>query len=96
MPIKHLIIAGGGPIGLQFFGALEHLNKEGFWKLEDIETIYATSIGTMLSVFISLNYDWETLKTYIVGRPWNDVFKLNGKQIFDAFYNKGLFFKKGI
>ena len=94
MPIKHLIIAGGGPIGLQFFGALEHLNKEGFWKLEDIETIYATSIGTMLSVFISLNYDWETLKTYIVGRPWNDVFKLNGKQIFDAFYNKGLFSKK--
>jgi predicted acylesterase/phospholipase RssA len=94
MPIKHLIIAGGGPIGLQFFGVLEHLNKEGFWKLEDIETIYATSIGTMISVFISLNYDWETLKTYIVGRPWNDVFKLNGKQIFDAFYNKGLFSKK--
>ena len=54
MTIKHLVIAGGGPIGFQFLGALEHLNEKGFWKLEDIESIYATSIGTFLAVFICL------------------------------------------
>ena len=94
MPIKHLVIAGGGPIGFQFLGALEHLNEEGFWKLEDIESIYATSIGTFLAAFICLKYDWETLNTYLIDRPWHDAFKLNGKQIFDAFYNKGLYDKK--
>ena len=94
MPIKHLVIAGGGPIGLQFLGALEHLNEEGFWKLEDIESIYATSIGTFIGAFICLKYDWPTINTYIIERPWHDVFKLNGKQIFDAFYYKGLYNKK--
>lgn len=94
MPIKHLVIAGGGPIGLQFLGALEHLNEEGFWKFEDIESIYATSIGTFLGAFICLKYDWSTINTYIINRPWHDVFKLNGKQIFDAFYQKGLYDKK--
>lgn len=96
MPIKHLVIAGGGPIGLQFLGALEYLNEKDFWKIEDIETIYATSIGTFLATFICLKYDWETINTYVIERPWHDVFKLNGKQIFDAFYNKGLFDKKVI
>jgi predicted acylesterase/phospholipase RssA len=94
MPIKHLVIAGGGPIGLQFLGVLEHLNEQNFWKLEDIESIYATSIGTIIATFICLKYDWPTINTYVIDRPWNDVFKLNGKQIFDAFYNKGLYDKK--
>ena len=94
MPIKHLVIAGGGPIGLQFLGALEYLNEQKFWKIEDIESIYATSIGTFIGAFICLKYDWITLNTYIIDRPWHDAFKLNGKQIFDAFYNKGLYDKK--
>jgi len=94
MTIKHLVIAGGGPIGLQFLGALEHLNEEQFWKIEEIESIYATSIGTVIGAFLCLNYDWPTLNKYIIERPWHDAFTLHGKQIFDAFYNKGLFDKK--
>ena len=96
MPIKHLVIAGGGPIGLQFLGALEHLNEEGFWNFEEIESIYATSIGTFLGAIICLKYDWSTLNKYIIERTWHDAFKLNGKQILDAFYNKGLYDKKVI
>jgi predicted acylesterase/phospholipase RssA len=94
MPIKHLVIAGGGPIGLQFLGALEHLNEHHFWEFENIESIYATSIGTFIAAFICLKYDWITLNTYIIDRPWHDAFNLKGKQIFDAFYNKGLYDKK--
>ena len=88
MPIKHLVIAGGGPIGLQFLGALEHLNEQRFWNFEEIESIYATSIGTFLGAIICLKYDWSTLNKYIIERPWHDAFKLNGKQILDAFYSK--------
>lgn len=94
MPIKHLVVSGGGPLGLRYLGALEKLEKEGFWKFNDIESIYGTSIGSIIGALICLNYDWETLNRYIIKRPWHDVFKINAKQIFESYYNKGLFDKK--
>ena len=94
MPIKHLVISGGGPLGLRYLGALEKLEQENFWKLDDIESIYGTSIGSIIGAFICLKYDWETLNKYIIERPWHDAFKVNAKQIFDSYYNKGLFDKK--
>jgi len=94
MPIKHLVISGGGPLGLRYLGALEKLEQEEFWKLDDIESIYGTSIGSIIGAFICLKYDWETLNKYIIERPWHDAFKVNAKQIFDSYYNKGLFDKK--
>lgn len=94
MTINHLVISGGGPLGLRYLGALEKLEKEGIWKLENIKSIYGTSIGSIIGAFICLNYDWETLNTYIIERPWQDAFKVTAKQIFNSYYNKGLFDKK--
>jgi predicted acylesterase/phospholipase RssA len=94
MTIKHLVISGGGPLGLRYLGALEHLEQKDFWKLDNIESIYGTSVGAIIGAFICLNYDWETLNKYIIERPWHDAFKVNPKQIFDSYYNKGLFDKK--
>ena len=93
MTIKHLVISGGGPLGLRFLGALEHLEENNIWKLENIESIYATSIGSIIAVFICLAFDWDTLNKYIIERPWKDAFKVNFKQIFQAYGNKGLFDK---
>lgn len=94
MTIKHLVISGGGPLGLRYLGALEHLEKEHFWNFNNIESIYGTSIGSVIGAFICLNYDWDTLNKYIIERPWHDAFKVSAKQIFDSYYNKGLFDKK--
>ena len=94
MPIKHLVISGGGPLGLRYLGALEKLEETGFWNFDDIESIYSTSIGSIIGAFICLKYDWDTLNTYIIDRPWHEAFKVNVKQIFDSYYNKGLFDKK--
>lgn len=94
MTIKHLVISGGGPLGLRYLGALEKLEQNGFWKLTDIESIYGTSIGSIIGAFICLKYDWDTLNKYIIERPWHDAFKVNAKQIFESYYNKGLFDKK--
>ena len=91
MTIKHLVIAGGGPLGLQYLGALEKLEEQSFWKRENIESIYGTSIGSFVGAFICLNYDWETLNKYIIERPWHDAFKPKPKQILDAYYNKGIY-----
>jgi predicted acylesterase/phospholipase RssA len=94
MTIKHLVISGGGPLGLRYLGALEKLEKESIWKLENIVSIYGTSIGSIVGAFICLNYDWETLNKYIIDRPWQDAFKLTARQILDSYHNKGLFDKK--
>jgi len=89
-----MVISGGGPLGFRYIGALEKLEMDGFWKLEDIESIYGTSIGSVIAAFICLKYDWETLNKYIIERPWKEAFKVTAKQIFDSYYNKGLFDKK--
>lgn len=94
MTIKHLVISGGGPLGFRYLGALEKLEQDGFWKIDDIETIYGTSIGAVISVFLALKYDWGTLNKYLIERPWHDVFKVNAKQLIGAYYEKGLFDKK--
>ena len=94
MTIKHIVIGGGGSIGLQFLGILKELNNQDFWKIENIQNIYATSVGTVISILLCLKYDWETIIQYLVERPWHDVFKLSGKQIVEAYYNKGLYDKK--
>jgi NTE family protein len=94
MPIKHLVISGGGPLGFRYLGALEKLEQEGFWVKDEIESIYGTSIGAVISVFLALKYDWETLNKYIIERPWHDVFKINARQLINVYYKKGLFDKK--
>jgi NTE family protein len=94
MTIKHLVISGGGPLGLRYLGALEKLEQEDFWKVDNIESIYGTSIGSIIGAFICLKYDWETLNKYIIERPWHDAFKVTAKQIFDSYYLKGLYDKK--
>jgi predicted acylesterase/phospholipase RssA len=91
MTIKHLIMSGGGPIGLSYLGAMEYLLDKGFVNIDNIESIYATSIGTIISVILSLKYDFSTIKKYAIERPWKDVFKISAKQIMESYTNKGLY-----
>jgi len=91
MTIKHLVIPGGGPSGIKALGALQYLEQEGFWNINDIETIYATSVGSILSVLLCLKFDWETINDYIIKRPWHEVFQINITQIFESYSKKGIF-----
>ena len=89
--INHIICSGGGVTGLSFYGALRNLNKKGIWNIEDIESIYGTSVGSLVSVVVSLNYDWKTLDEYFIKRPWGNVFKLDMYTILETFQRKGVF-----
>ena len=91
MPFKHLVLSGGGPIGISFLGALEYLSNEKYINNDEIESIYATSIGTVMATILCLNYDWPTINKYIIERPWQHIFKLNAKKIMDIYSNKGLY-----
>lgn len=94
MTIKNLVISGGGPIMVQVLGAIQHLEKNNFVDLKNIETIYGTSAGAIVGILICLKYDWETINDYIIKRPWHDVFSIKVQNIFDAYTKKGIFDNK--
>jgi predicted acylesterase/phospholipase RssA len=89
--IKHLVFSGGGPIMVQVLGAIQHLEKENFVNMKNIESIYGTSAGSIIGILICLNFDWETINDYIIKRPWQDVFPIKVQNIFDAYTKKGVF-----
>ena len=96
MPIKHLVLSGGGPIMIQLLGAIQHLEAKKFIDLKNIESIYGTSAGAIIGVIICLKYDWETINDYIIKRPWQDVFKIKVEKIFESYSKKGIFDLKTI
>ena len=91
MPIKHLVISGGGPTLVQALGAIQHVEQQKFIDISNIETIYGTSAGAILGTLICLKFDWETINDYIIKRPWHEVFPVNIQKIFDAYTKKGIF-----
>ena len=91
MTIKHLVISGGGPIMIQILGAIQHLETNNFINMSEIETIYGTSAGAIVGILICLNFDWETINDYIIKRPWQDLFQINAKSIFDSYSKRGIF-----
>lgn len=91
MTVKHLVIGGGGPFGLTAFGALKYLHDKEFWNIKNIKSIYATSIGALLAVYLSLKYDYEYINEYLVKRPWEKLFEEIGvENILELYNNKGL------
>lgn len=92
--IEHLVIAGGGHHGLSMYGVLRESNKSGFWKIENIKTIYCTSIGTINAVSIALHYPWDDLDDFLLKRPWQNVFKVDINTLLNTYDNKGIFDKK--
>jgi len=94
--IKHLVISGGGPSLLQTLGVLQYLEENQFLELRNIETIYGTSAGAIVGILIALRYDWETIRDYVVKRPWHEVFPIKINNILEAYSKKGLFDEKTI
>jgi predicted acylesterase/phospholipase RssA len=59
MTIKHLVLPGGGVNGIKTLGILYKLSQEGIFHINDIERVYATSIGSFLAVLIALKFEWD-------------------------------------
>jgi predicted acylesterase/phospholipase RssA len=91
MTIKHLVISGGGPTMIQVLAAIQEIEKDGYINMSDVESIYSTSAGAIIGIMICLKFDWDTLNSYILNRPWQEVFPIHMKTFIDAFYSKGLF-----
>jgi predicted acylesterase/phospholipase RssA len=87
MTIKHLILAGGGPIGFVEYGALKYLTTTNIINYNNIESIYAVSIGAFIGFIYILNLDWLWVDDFLIKRPWN---KLVSFSYTNLLYEKGI------
>ena len=91
MTIKHLVISGGGQNGIKSLGILKELWDQSFWNITDIQTIYATSAGSLISLLLILEADINTITNYVLNRPWHEAYPLDISQFFDMYKNKGFY-----
>lgn len=89
--IKHIVCSGGGLAGFAFYGAIKECHRQQLWSLENIQSIYGTSVGSIIAVILALNYDWETLDDYLIKRPWQNVFSFNLYSILESIQRRGIF-----
>ena len=89
--IRHLVISGGGRTGLSFYGILRESQKSGLWNVENIQSIYSTSIGSFLSIIVCLKYNWDIIDAFLIKRPWQNVFKFDLYSIVQSFDRRGIF-----
>jgi len=92
--ITKLVISGGGPTLFRSLGVLQHLMKQDYFKMSDINSIYGTSAGAIIAVILCLGFDWDTINDYVIERPWQDAYPIDIKCIFDAYTKRGIFDRK--
>jgi predicted patatin/cPLA2 family phospholipase len=96
MTIKHLALAGGGISGLAGIGAIHHLFDSNILKIEEIKSIYGTSVGSIMGLFIcfyKLGISIENIKDYIIQRPFHETYKISMNQIIQIYEKKGIYDK---
>lgn len=97
--IKHIVLSGGGAAGFSIYGVLRESHQSGFWNIKNIKSIYGTSSGAIISIFICLirlKYDWVDLDNYIIKRPWENIFKIDIYSIMSSFEKIGILNIKSI
>ena len=90
MTIKHIVMAGGAYNGIYIVGVLKKLMNKSFFNINNIETIYGTSVGGLIGAILCLKEDWDNVITYILNRPWEDAMDFNADMLFQMIPNKGI------
>lgn len=58
--------------------------------MKHIQSIHATSIGTLIGTSLSLGYSIDEIKTYMLDRPWHELYKINIGTCYSAIQEGGL------
>jgi len=94
--IKHIVFSGGGPTGLVQYGALKYLTTNNIINNKNIESIYSTSIGSVVALIYILNFDWTWIDDFLIKRPWEKLVNFSYSSYFNIFNDKGIVNKKTI
>tara|TARA_Y100001970_G_C14229299_1_gene857615 strand:+ start:231 stop:1103 length:873 start_codon:yes stop_codon:yes gene_type:complete len=90
MTFKHLVLSGGSWKGLYMAGAINMFIKKQYIELDKIETIYATSVGTLMATLIALKIDWDSIIKYFINVPIKQLDNLNLEMCVSMFNECGI------
>ena len=90
MPIKTLVIPGGGLNFFVLYGVIKTLQQHNKWDYENLHSIYATSCGSIIACLILSRLNWIDIDTYLLDRPWHKIWKLDLNMIINSFSSNGI------
>ena len=96
MIIKHLALSGGFISGVAGLGSIHQLFESNILKIENIKSIYGTSVGSMIGLCIclyKLGISNDIIKDYFIQRPFHETFKINLNQLLHIYDKKGIYDK---
>ena len=90
--IRHLVLSGGGGTGFAYYGALRESHADGFWNIDDIQTMHGVSCGALFTFMMALlkQIGWNDYDDYCIKRPWESVFGFSPDRILKAYSNIGI------
>jgi predicted acylesterase/phospholipase RssA len=88
--IKHLVLSGGTVWGFSMLGILQEAIEKDFLKMDNIKTMWMTSVGTIIGVAFSLNINPLLLGEYFVKRPWETLSKKSRYSVLELLDRKGI------
>jgi len=96
MTIKNIVLSGGAYKGFYTIGALQHLSEISFYKMEEIERIYGTSVGSFIGTVLCLKLKFDDIIEFAINRPWHKSFKFSIDILLDTISKKGFIQRKFI
>jgi predicted acylesterase/phospholipase RssA len=90
--IKHIVLSGGGGTGFAYYGALRESHKDGFWNIDNIQTMHGVSCGAIFVAFISMlnQIGWDDYDDFCIKRPWESVLDFSAEKLLNAYSNVGI------
>jgi predicted acylesterase/phospholipase RssA len=88
--IKQLVLSGGTVWGFSMMGILQQAIHTGFLNMEDVHSIFMTSVGSIIGLAFSLKIDSKLISNYFIKRPWDAVSKNNRHSVLEIFDKKGI------
>ena len=85
--IKHLVLSGGGLLGISYIGLLKYFEGKNYFKT--IESITGSSAGAMFGSLIALGYTSKELITIFKQVIFKDYLKINVDSILNFTSKKG-------
>jgi predicted acylesterase/phospholipase RssA len=94
--IKHIVLSGGVIYGFSFYGCLKHLIQENVLDMKKVESIYCTSVGSIVATVVMLNLELHIIDNYLIKRPWHNVFHISIEKLMTSYQLRGIFGKEFI
>jgi hypothetical protein len=73
--IEHLSLSSAGPNGLIQLGMVFQALQQNIFSIDTIKSIYGSSFGSILAVFLSLRIPIQEIIDYVITRKWNKWLK---------------------